>query len=311
MKNTIENKRKILIDCDPGHDDAIMLLISSFEKSFDILGVSSCSGNQTIEKTTTNVNNLLSYFSRKDIEIAKGHSTPIIRPTRICSEIHGESGLDGFDFPKYQKRICSEEACDFIINKLKTNKNVTVITTGPMTNLGLALQKDPSIATNIEKIVLMGGSTKKGNITPYAEFNILVDPEAANICFKSGAPIRMLGLNVTRKILVTDYVIKKASNINTRGADLFVKLMKVFNENQISFFGLKAGPLHDPATVISLINTHSFKFKKMDVVVDTSFNQTEGQTICKPNKYSNIEVAISVNLKEYWKTVFKSLEAFK
>ena len=301
------SKINILLDCDPGHDDAIALLVASFSSKLNLLGVTTCSGNQTVEKTTRNAHNLLNFFKRSDIPLVKGHHNPIERPSRICPEIHGESGLDGFDFPKYKDMSLSIEACDFIIKIVKENKGLTIVTTGPMTNLGLAFKKDPSIKEYIKEIVLMGGSTTDGNITKEAEFNILVDPEAADICFRSGVPLKMVGLNVTRQILVTEEVIKEAEKIKTRGGDLFVKLMKVFNKNQKEFFGLEAAPLHDPATIISLINQNALIFEDMHVEIDTSYDETAGKTICSKDGYKNAKVAVAVNLDDYWKEIYKHL----
>ena len=252
-------KQNIIIDCDPGHDDAIALLIACYEESFNLLAVTSCSGNQSIDKTTINASNLLHFFN-KEVPIGIGNKTPMVREERTCPEIHGESGLDGYIFPTYEHKYSELSACDLIIKTVLENPGIIVITTGPMTNLGIALKKKPSIAKNIKEIVLMGGSLTEGNITKEAEFNILVDPEAADICFKSGIPLRMLGLNVTRQVLATDEVVAKAEAIHTRGSDLFVKLMKVFNENQRKYFGLEYGPLHDPATIISMIDDHVFEF---------------------------------------------------
>ena len=301
-------KQKIFIDCDPGHDDAIALLIAVYSDKLDLIGVSTCSGNQTVEKTTKNASNLLHFFSREDIPLAKGNPNPLFRESRICPEIHGESGLDGFDFPKYDLNISNKSGCDLIIEKALQNKDLIIVTTGPMTNLALAIKKEPKILRNIKQIVLMGGSTGEGNITKAAEFNILVDPEAADICFKSGTPMRMLGLNVTRQILVNEEVMTEARKIKTRGGDLFVKLMEVFNKNQREFFALEAGPLHDPATIVSLINDKAFKFEKMDVEIDTSNTDLAGKTTCIPNQNGNVEVATEVNLKEYWKEIYKALE---
>ena len=271
-----------------------------------MLGVSTCAGNQTIDKTSRNASNLLKFFN-KDIKVAKGEQDPIARKVKICPEIHGESGLDGYEFPVYDIEYDSRPAYQFIIDTLLNNKDVIVVTTGPMTNLALAIKRCPEITKHIKKIVLMGGSTGAGNITPEAEFNILVDPEAADICFKSGVPLRMLGLNVTRKIMVTDEVISKASEINTRGSDLFVKLMKVFNENQRKFFGLESGPLHDPATIVSLINEKAFNFENMNVEIDTSNTKYLGKTHCSKKPPHTVEVAISVNLNEYWSEIYEHL----
>lgn len=304
-------KRNVILDCDPGHDDAIAILLLCYAEEFNILGVTSCAGNQTIEKTTKNVLNLLNFFDKADVPIAMGSEVPIIRPIRTCPEIHGESGLDGFDFPVYKEKYDSRPAYQFLIDTIKAKKDVTVITTGPMTNLGLAIQKDPSITKNINEIVLMGGSTGEGNITKAAEFNILVDPEAADICFSCGVPLRMLGLNVTRQILATNEVINKAGEINTRGSDLFVKLMKVFNYNQNKYFGLPFGPLHDPATIVSLLNDKVFTFKKMNVSIDTSNTDLVGETYCIDKKPFNCEVATDVNVDMYWEEIYKYLARCK
>ena len=304
----MEKKINIVLDCDPGHDDAIALLLACYSPKINLLGVSTCSGNQTIEKTSKNALNLLNFFNRSDLLVARGSPTPIKREPRICPEIHGESGLDGFTFPKYEEKYAQLSACDQLIKIIKENKDITVVTTGPMTNLGLVFLKDPSIKDNIKEIVLMGGSTGEGNITKAAEFNILVDPEAADICFKSGVPLRMLGLNVTRRILVTDEVIKEAKKIKTRGSNLFVKLMEVFNKNQREFFGLSSGPLHDPATIVSLINDKAFVFEDMQVDIDTSNSELAGKTICTKSNNGNTKVAVDVNIEEYWKEIFQALK---
>lgn len=300
-------KQKIIIDCDPGHDDAIALLIASYSDKLEFLGVSTCAGNQTIDKTSKNALNLLNFFD-SNIKVAKGESDPIARKVKTCPEVHGESGLDGYTFPKYKEVYDSRKAYQFIIDTVMANPDIIAVTTGPMTNLALAIKHNPEITKNIKKIVLMGGSTKAGNITPEAEFNILVDPEAADICFSSGVPLRMLGLNVTRQILVNDEVIKEAAKLNTKGSDLFVKLMKVFNENQRNFFGIEFGPLHDPATIISLINDKAFKFESMHVEIDTSETKYLGKTRCSKDKPHNCEVAVEVDLKEYWSEVYKHLK---
>ena len=301
-------KQNIILDCDPGHDDAIAILLACYSPKLNLLGVSTCSGNQTVEKTSRNASNLLHYFHKENIPIAIGNPNPLVRGSRICPEIHGESGLDGFDFPQYKHKYSHLKGYELIIKLLKENNDVIVVSTGPMTNLGLAIKKEPSIINRIKEIVLMGGSTNEGNITKAAEFNILVDPEAADICFSSGVPLRMLGLNVTRQILVKDEIVKQAEKLNTRGSDLFVKLMKVFNYNQRTFFGLEAGPLHDPATIISLLNDKAFKFEKMNVEIDTSFTDQAGKTICNKKEPYNALVAVDVNLEEYWKEIFNHLK---
>ena len=300
------SKINIILDCDPGHDDAIALLLSCYSEKLNLLAVTTCAGNQTIDKTSKNALNLLNFFN-KNIPLAKGSSSPIKRKIMTCPEIHGESGLDGFIFPQYEENYDKRVGYQLIIDTLLANEHVTVVTTGPMTNLALAISHNREILKHIDEIVLMGGSTEKGNITEYAEFNILVDPEAADICFRSGVPLRMLGLNVTRQILVRDEIVDEARKINTRGSDLFVKLMKVFNENQRSFFGLEAGPLHDPATIVSLIEPSVFTFEDMKVEIDTSNTEKAGQTICRKSVISNCKVATKVDINKYWEIIFDHL----
>ena len=300
-------KQKIIIDCDPGHDDAIALLLSCYSDKLDLLAVTTVAGNQTIEKTSRNALNLLNFFNRNDIPLARGGENPLERDILTCPEVHGESGLDGFTFPKYEEKYDEREAYQLIIDTLLANEDVIMVTTGPMTNLALAINHTPEILNHIKEIVLMGGSLTEGNITKAAEFNILVDPEAADICFRSGVPLRMLGLNVTREILVKDKYVKEAEKIRTRGSDLFVKLMKVFNENQRNFFGIEAGPLHDPATIVSLLNDKAFVFEDMNVTIDTSYSELAGKTICTKKKPYNCKVATKVNLDEYWKEIYEHL----
>lgn len=301
-------KQKLVLDSDPGHDDAFAILLACYSDKLDLVGVSSCSGNQTIEKTSKNALNLVNYFNRSDIKVAKGSPRPIKREPRICAEIHGESGLDGFTFPKYKEEYNDKDATDFLVDIINNNKDIIMVTTGPMTNLGLAILKDRNILKNIKEIVFMGGSTKEGNVTPAAEFNILVDPEAADIVMNSGVPIRMLGLDVTRKVLVTDEVLNRARQIKTRGGELFVKLMEVFNKNQRDYFGLEAGPLHDPATIVAIINPDVFTWQDMNVKVDTSDTNEAGRTICALKEPHNVKVAIEVNVEAYWQEIFKHLE---
>ena len=298
---------KILLDCDPGHDDAIAILLSCYSEKIELLAVTTCAGNQTIEKTSRNARNMLNFCNKANIPLAKGNPTPLCRGVKTCPEVHGETGLDGYEFPSYAVNALPYPASDLIIRTAKANPGLTIVTTGPMTNLAIALKANPYIIPLIKEVVFMGGSTKEGNITPAAEFNILVDPEAADIVFKAGIPMRMLGLNVTRQILVNEDVMEEARKIDTKGGELFVKLMEVFNQNQRDFFGLPCGPLHDPATIISLINPNAFKFEKMNVQIDTTFTDQAGKTTCSRSEPYNCLVATEVNLDEYWKEIYKHL----
>ncbi len=303
-------KRKILLDCDPGHDDAIAILLAGSSPDLEILGISVVSGNQTVEKTARNAFNVSRYLGI-NVPIAIGASSPLKRERLNCGEIHGETGLDGFDFPSYQYEYDKRNATDFIIDTLLSNDKVTVVTTGPMTNIALAILKNNSILSHIDMIVVMGGSTTKGNMTPYAEFNILADAEAADICFNSGVPIRMMGLDVTRKVLVLPEVLERMKGINTKGSELFYKLMIFFNKTQKEVFDLPGGPLHDPATIVSLIDEKVFKYDKLHVEIDTSDTDHYGQTRCSKERTLNTEVALEVDVDRYWDIIERGLRSYE
>ena len=303
--------RKIILDCDPGHDDAIAILLAGSSNDIELLGISVVSGNQTVDKTARNAYHV-SRFLGINVPIAIGAEKPLIREKLNCGEIHGESGLDGFIFPKYDYKYYEKDGADLIVDCCLANDKVTVVTTGPMTNLAIALMRKPLIKEHIEEIVLMGGSTGEGNLTKYAEFNILADPDAAAICFRSGIPMRMIGLNVTRQVLVLPEVVKRMEKVHTRASDMFVALMKFFNKTQKEVFGLDGGPLHDPVTIVSLINDGVVGFEKMDVEINIDPTDIRyAETKCTLNNKSNIQVATSINVKRYWDIIEEALRKYE
>ena len=304
------DKRKIILDCDPGHDDAIAILLAGKSNKIELLGITVSSGNQTIEKTSRNAYNLVKYLDI-NVPVAVGCTHPIIKDVEVCAKIHGESGLDGFTFPNYEYNFDSRHAVNFIIDTILENKDTTMVVTGPLTNFALALRLNPSIKNNIKEVILMGGSIMNGNVSPAAEFNILCDPEAADIVFKSGIKIKMVGLDVTRKVLLLPEILESYKNIETKSAKLFYALMKVFNENQADTFGFKGAPLHDPATILSIIDDSLITYKKMNVEIDLSHGCSYGRTNCDYfnylNKEPNAYVAIDINVDRYWELIKEHL----
>ena len=306
-------KRNIILDCDPGHDDAIAILLAGKNPNLNLLGISVVAGNQTIEKTATNAFNVARYLGI-DVPIAIGCEFPMVRERVICAAIHGESGLDGFDFPKYEKAFDRRHGVQLIIDSVLNNKDVTIVATGPLTNVAMALKMEPKLYNKIKEIVLMGGSIDHGNTSPAAEFNIMCDPEAAHVVFTSGIPVKMIGLNVTRKVLVTEQVIKRMSKINNYASDMFVKLMKTFNENQRKTFNMD-GPLHDPATIASLIDDKLIEFQSMNVVIDISHGPSYGRTNCDVFDYlhapHNALVAMNIDVNRYWDIIEEGIKSYK
>ncbi len=305
---------KIILDCDPGHDDAIAIVLAGSSPSLEILGITTEAGNQTVEKTTQNAINVTRTLGMK-IPVYRGCSRPILRTPLICPEIHGESGLDGVEFPDYPDRPEAMHAVRFMIETLLKEKKVTVVTTGAMTNLAMAIRLEPSILEHIEKIVLMGGSMGAGNISPAAEFNILADAEAAAICFESGCPLFMIGLDVTRQCLVLPEIVERMEKQNTIASRLFCGLMRFFNQTQKDVFGLPGGPLHDPLTIAWLLKPELLKFEPMSVTIDHSDSPSYGRTNCdrKPDskEASCCQVAVSVDVEAYWDLIEQSLSAYE
>ena len=306
-------KRNIVLDCDPGHDDAIAILLAGHNPQLNLLGISVVAGNQTIEKTARNALNVATYLGI-DVPIAIGCEFPMVRDRVICAAVHGESGLDGFEFPKYDKPFDKRHGVQLIIDSVMNNEDVTVVATGPLTNVAMAIKLEPQLIRRIKEIVLMGGSIDNGNTSPAAEFNIMCDPEAAHVVFSSGIPVKMVGLNVTRKVLVTEDVIARMEKVNNKASDMFVKLMKVFNENQRKTFGVKAGPLHDPATIASLIDENLIKYQKMNVEIDISHGPSYGRTNCDVFDYlhapHNAYVAMDIDVNRYWDIIEEGIKSY-
>lgn len=306
-------RQKIILDCDPGHDDAIAIMLAASAPNLEILGICVEAGNQTLEKTGNNTLNLVQYLGL-DVPVALGSGKPLKRTPMTCAEIHGETGLDGFPFSQLKIKYSLQNSTELMKNLLDKNDEVVLVPTGPLTNIAELLIKHPEVKHHIKSIVLMGGSIGYGNVSPAAEFNILCDPEAADVVFNSGLEVYMLGLDVTRQALVLPNVMKRMSKIHNKAGDLFCSLMKVFNENQLKIFGHSGAPLHDPATIISLLNPNVFKFQKMNVVIDTTGGPSYGRTNCDRFNYlhqpHNAYVAIDINVKEYWKEVEKGLKRY-
>lgn len=307
------NKIKMILDCDPGHDDAIAILLAGSSEAIDLLAITTEAGNQTVDKTTRNALNVVQYLNLK-VPVFRGCEGPLVRNALICPEIHGESGLDGVDFPEYPQKAEDKHAVNYLTETLMQEEAVTVVTTGAMTNLAMAIKMEPRIVQHIERIVLMGGSMGAGNISPAAEFNILADAEAAHICFECGCPIYMVGLDVTRQCMVLPEVVDRMEKIQNKASDLFCGLMKFFNQTQKEFFGLAGGPLHDPLTVACLLEPSLVTFKKMAVTIDHQRGQSYGRTNCdsvgNTQQVPNAYVAVAVDVEAYWDLIEKSLRAY-
>lgn len=305
-------RQKIILDCDPGHDDAVAIMLAANAPGLELLGVSVVAGNQTLENTQRNACHVLQWIGREDIPVYAGCGQPMVREKIIAADIHGKTGLDGPVFPPLHKAIEPGHAVDFIIRTLlASDGDVIMVTTGPMTNLAMAMRMEPRIVEKIKRIVLMGGSYTNGNVTPAAEFNIVADAEAAYVCFTSGRPITMVGLDVTRKVLCYPEIVERMGRIGNRASELFVELMGHFCKTQKEIFGWEGGPLHDPVTIASLIDPSLLTAKPMNARVDLRSTESYGRTNCDAFGYLGLpataDVATDIDVERFWDIVEEGL----
>ncbi|HRW09788.1 MAG TPA: nucleoside hydrolase [Caldilineaceae bacterium] len=270
--------RKIILDCDPGHDDALAILLAA--KHLDVLGITTVAGNQTIDKVTANARKVLEFAGLTHIPVAKGANHPLVKPALHAGNIHGESGLDGPVLPEPTIPLDPRHAVDFIIDTVMDNDEVTLVPTGPLTNIAMALHREPRLRERVAEISLMGGGLNSGNVTAAAEFNIYVDPEAAHVVFTSGIPLKMAGLNLTRQANATQAEIERCRALGNRTGQIVAELLTFFAGTIKEVFGVNGGSLHDPCAVAALIEPEMIEFMPLHVAVELHGTHTYGMTVC-------------------------------
>ena len=269
---------KVIIDCDPGHDDALAILLAG--QHLDILGITTVAGNQTSDKVTANALKIVELMDRTDIPVFRGAQVPLLRKAVHAGHIHGETGLDGPNFPVPVKEVEDRHAVDFIIQTVMAEDDVWLVPVGPLTNVALAIRQCPEIVSRMAGISLMGGSLTTGNSTATAEFNIWFDAEAARIVYDSGAPIKMLGLNLTQQANATDREIERIRNRGNRVGEVVVQLLEFYLDAGERMTGIRKAALHDPCAVAALIQPDLIEFEAMHVSVETRGELTYGMTVC-------------------------------
>ena len=289
----------VIVDCDPGHDDAIALLLALASPELELLGVTTVSGNQTLDKTTANALRVLEYVGRVDVPVAAGAERPLVREQRVAGHIHGESGLDGPALPPPAGAPVPEHAVDFLARQLRESKRpVTLVPVGPLTNVALLLALHPRAAERIERIVLMGGSIKEGNVTPAAEFNIWADPEAAARVFTSGLGITMVGLDVTHRAVLTPADadgLRRGGRVERLVAELLDFFMGTYRE----IYGFDGAPIHDAAAVAHLLLPDLLETVHRHVAIDTQSELSRGRTLVdlwrRTGNEPNVHVAVAID----------------
>ncbi len=272
----------IIIDTDPGQDDAIALLLALASPELDVLGITAVAGNVPLALTELNTRKICELAGRPDMPVHAGAERPLVRDLVTAEYVHGRTGLDGPDLPKPEMSLASRDGVGFIITTLRARPSgtVTLCTLGPLTNVALALRLAPDIAPRIKQIVAMGGGFfEGGNVTPAAEFNIYVDPEAADIVFRSGVPIILAPLDVTHKALTTRARVDALRAKATPVCDAAAALIDFFERFDEDKYGTDGGPLHDPCVIAYLLQPSLFSGRNCHVAVETASELTMGMTV--------------------------------
>jgi inosine-uridine nucleoside N-ribohydrolase len=269
----------VLIDCDPGHDDAMALLLAVASPELEVLGVTTVHGNQTLAKTTANALRVLEFAGFGDVPVAGGADRPLVREPAVAAAVHGETGLDGPDLPPPAGAPRPEHAIDFLAARLEAaGRPVTLIPTGPLTNVALLLARHPGAAAHIERIVLMGGAIAEGNVTPAAEFNLWVDPEAAARVFASGLDVTMIGLDVTHRALMTEAHaarLREAGRVGTMVAEL----RDFYQRFHTNVYGFDGTPVHDAMAVAHVIRGGLVRTEHRHVAIECASELCRGRSV--------------------------------
>jgi inosine-uridine nucleoside N-ribohydrolase len=291
----------LLIDCDPGHDDAIALLLALASPEVELLGVTTVHGNQTLDKTTANALRVLELADRTDVPVAAGEDRPLERELVVAAHVHGESGLDGPVLPEPTTRPVDQHAVDFLAERIVPG--TVLVPTGPLTNVALLLERHPEAAANLEEIVLMGGAIAEGNMTPAAEFNIWADPEAAQRVFHSGLSVTMVGLEVTHRALLTSdhaEALRATGRIGAFVADL-VEFFKRYHQET---YGWDGAPIHDAVAVAEVIRPGLVTTRLRNVEIETVSELCRGRTVVdlwnRTDRKANVRVGVGIDAEGFF-----------
>lgn len=274
--------RKIIIDTDPGQDDALAIMLALASPELEVLGITAVAGNVPLPLTQVNARKICELAGRNDVRVFAGAGKPLMRPLITAEHVHGKTGLDGPVLPEPVMPLEEQHAVDFIIDTLQAEDagSVTLCALGPLTNIAQVLIRAPELAPKIQEIVLMGGGFfEGGNITPTAEFNIYVDPEAAQLVLKSGVPVVIHPLDVTHKALTTAARIERFRAMKSRCGDACVALLEFFERFDEEKYGSDGGPLHDPNVIAYILRPELYGWRKCNVEVETANELTLGMTV--------------------------------
>ncbi|MEO7350090.1 MAG: nucleoside hydrolase [Terrimesophilobacter sp.] len=306
--------KKIILDCDPGHDDAIALLLAHGNPDIDLVAVTTVHGNQTLEKVTRNALAVATVAGITGVPFAAGAHRPLVRNAEVAEAIHGDSGMDGPELPEQTLTLDSRHAVDLIIDTVMSNEpgTITIVPTGALTNIALAVRREPRIAERVKEVVLLGGGYHGGNWTAAAEFNILIDPEAAHIVFNEKWKLTMVGIDVTHHALATPEVVKAIAAIGTKPAQFVLELLEFFGETYRESQGFEYPPVHDPCAVALVIDPSVMKVVRVPIDIELTGTLTLGMTVADFRAEAPADctthAAIDIDAPKFWGLIVDALE---
>ena len=305
---------KIILDCDPGHDDAIAMLLAWGNPEIDLVGVTTVMGNQTIEKVTRNALSVARVAGITGVPFARGAHRPLVRQVEVADSIHGESGLDGPALPTPTLELDPRHAVDFIIDTVMAAEpgEITLVPTGALTNIAMAVRKEPRIASRVKQVVLMGGGVNVGNWSATSEFNIVIDPESAHIVFNEAWPLTMVGLDLTHEALATPQVAAAIAAVGTAPARFVGELLEFFGHTYRDVQGFEYPPVHDPCAVAFVIDPTVMQTVRVPLDVELTGTLTLGMTVADfrapaPDDCTT-QVARKLDHPKFWGLVIDALE---
>ncbi|MEO1387636.1 MAG: nucleoside hydrolase [Cyanobacteria bacterium J06634_6] len=303
----------IIIDCDPGVDDAIALFLA-FGLNMPISGITTVAGNVPLSLTYPNARKLCAIAQHPHIPVLAGCPRPLIRPLATAEEVHGATGLQGADFPEPAPASHSQHSVDFLIEQLRqASEPIRIAALGPLTNLAVALIKCPDIAERISQLVIMGGAMGQGNITPAAEFNMYVDPHAAQVVLGADIPTVLITLDTTHQVLTTPERLETIRTIGNPVSTAAAGMLSFYGQHDLERYGLPGAPLHDPCVLAYLHSPELFTTKKVAVAVETAGEHTLGRTVVDwygDGQASTIDVADTVNVEGVYDLLTEALKNF-
>jgi pyrimidine-specific ribonucleoside hydrolase len=305
----------ILIDCDPGHDDALAILLALAHPELDVRAVTTVGGNAPLERTTDNALRVLTLIGCTDVPVAAGASRPLAGPLHTAPHVHGASGIDGAELPEPEFTVQDVDAVQLMVDRLASAPAPSVIVaTGPLTNVALLLDRHPELRERIARIVFMGGSIGEGNITASAEFNVWADPEAARLVVRAGLPTTMIGLDVTHQALITAEEVERLARDGGRVSTVMADLLRFFGRFHDDVYGWGGMPIHDAVAVAHLLRPDLVETARYHVDVEVAGELTRGRTVVDTRGHvgepANLDVGVHIDRERFRDLLFDAVRAF-